>query len=198
MAGIFPSFLTKMPHIHKSKSRNNSRNSSQKSTASSQGKPTVAKVEDDDFGTILAKIKPPQSRKSTPKNTNRGSDVRADFMEPLTVSPPTPPPLPPSPWDTLGMTEEEFNAMQERVHRQYLQDMRQTYIDNLLSELDSPGYWTRRIERLEKEREVFNKKRGWSAMDIACVEQIDADIKECEDELERIHSEVDRLEYEYD
>lgn len=184
-----------MPHIYKSK--NSSRNSSQKSTASSQGKASV-KVDEDDFGNILMKIKPVSSKKTTPKTTT--PSTRPEFLEPLSPAPVVspPPPPPPSPWDLLGMTEADFNAMQERVWKQYREDARKAYVDNLVAELDSPSYWTRRIERLETEREYFNKKRGWSALDIACVEQIDADIQECEDEIERIHAEMDRLEYEYD
>jgi hypothetical protein len=182
-----------MPHIHKSK--NNSRNSSRKSTASSQGTPVV-QVEDEGFVSILAKIKPISSKKSTPKM--KTPEPRPEFLEPLSPAPISPPPPPPTAWELLGMTEEDFNAMQERVHKQYREDMRKTLIDNLIAELDSPSYWNRRIERLEKEREYFNKKRGWSALDIACVDQIDADIQECEDEIERIYSEMDRLEYEYD
>jgi hypothetical protein len=88
--------------------------------------------------------------------------------------------------------------MRERVFKQYKEDQRKNYMDALIADLDNPSYWNRRIEQLEREREFFNKKRGWSAADITCVERIDADIQECEDELERIYAEEDRLEVEYD
>ena len=96
------------------------------------------------------------------------------------------------------MTEEDFNAMMQRVRLQQLEEMRKTYQENMLAELKSPRYWLDRIERLEKEREYFNKKRGWSAGDIMAVERIDAEIKECEDELDAIYADEDRLQAECD
>jgi hypothetical protein len=96
------------------------------------------------------------------------------------------------------MAEADYMAMMERVKKMYMEMDRQNYRNALADELDSPSYWNGRIEQLEKEREYFNKKRGWSAMDIACVDSIDAQIQECEEELDRIYAEVDRLEAEYD
>lgn len=182
---------------NKSKSRNNSRNSSKKSTASSQGTPVV-KMEEDDFGglSILVKSKPPTSKKTTPKTP------RASFLEPLSPTPVSPsfvpPPPPPTPWETLGIQEEEYKAMMDRLYRQYAQDMRENYVNNLLADLRRPSFWLRRIEQLEKEREYFNKKRGWSAADICAVERIDEEIEECQTELDTLYAEEDRLEVEYD
>jgi len=166
---------------NKTKSRNNSRNSSRKSTASSQGRPVVQA--DDDYGSIVIRTKPPTAppEVSTP---------------PPSLSPPPPPP--PSPWETLGMTEEDFHAMLERVRQQQREFDRERYMSNLVAELQSPSFWLRRIEQLEKEREYFNKKRGWSAADIVCVDRIDDQIRECEEELEVIYAEEDRLEAVYD
>ncbi len=96
------------------------------------------------------------------------------------------------------MTEMDFNAMMERVRKQQAEYNRQIYVQNMLDDLDNPSYWQGRIELLEREREFFNKKRGWSALDIATVERIDEQIAECEAEIDRIHSVADRLEYEYD
>lgn len=184
----------KMPN--KSKSRNNSR----KSTASSQGKPAVRVTSDDDFGSIIMVTKPPTSRKSTPKSKGGSSSVsldspRPEFLEPLTPTPMTPPP---TPWEILGMPEPEYRAMKERVQQMYREIDRKIYEENLLNEITSPQFWLDRIEHLEKEREYFNKKRGWSATDLACVDRIDQLIEECEEELERIYAEEDRLENEYD
>jgi hypothetical protein len=166
---------------NKTKSRNNSRNSSRKSTASSQGRPVVHT--DDDYGSIVIRTKTPTSppEVSTP---------------PPSLSPPPPPP--PSPWETLGMTEEDFLSMMERVRQQQREFDRERYMRNLVAELQSPSFWLRRIEQLEKEREYFNKKRGWSAADIVCVDRIDDQIRECEEELEVIYAEEDRLEAAYD
>ena len=96
------------------------------------------------------------------------------------------------------MAEPEYDAMQQRVSKMYKEMDKKAYQDALLEELSDPGYWKGRIELLEREREFFNKKRGWSAADIACVDSIDAQIHECEDELERIYAEADRLEDMYD
>lgn len=183
---------------NKSKSRNNSR----KSTASSQGKPAVV-VNEDDYPSILMVNKPPSSRKNTPKSKSSSSSAaldspRPDFLEPLSPKPITPPPPPPTPWETLGMPEADYYAMMERVQKMYREMDRAIYEQQLLDELNSPMYWKDRIEGLEQEREFFNKKRGWSATDIACVDRIDELIAECVDELDRIYAEEDRLEAEYD
>lgn len=182
---------------NKSKSRNSSRNSSKKSTASSQGKPKVT-MEEDDFGglSILMKTKPQTSKKTTP------TTPRPEFLEPLSPTPVSPSlvplPPPPTPWEDLGMTEQEFLAMMERVRQQQRESLRENYINNLLADLKRPSFWLRRIEQLEKEREYFNKKRGWSAGDMLAVDRIDEEIEECEKELEMIYADEERLEVEYD
>jgi hypothetical protein len=181
---------------NKSKSRNTSR----KSTASSQGAPVV-RLEEDEFASIIVKTKQPSSRKSTPNSNSKtttpsADEKRPDFLEPL---PSSPKPTPAStPWDVLGMSETDYYAMMDRVKKMYLEMDKKAYQYALEEELNSPSYWRMRMEHLEKEREYFNKKRGWSAMDIACVDNIDAQIYECEQELEQMYAEADRLEVEYD
>ena len=105
---------------------------------------------------------------------------------------------PPTPWETLGMEETEYQAMMERVRKQMMEDMRKNYMENLLADMLRPSFWLRRIEQLEKEREYFNKKRGWSAADIQAVDRIDEEIGECQDELDNLYADEDRLEVEYD
>lgn len=184
---------------NKSKSRNNSRNTntSRKSAASQESAPRVDP--EDDWGNILIKSKP-SSRNTTPKNkvVIATPAARPDFLEPLSPKPVTPPPPPPTPWEILGMPETDYHAMMNRVRQQMADSMRENYINNLLADLENPSFWLRRIEQLEKEREFFNKKRGWSAIDIAAVDRIDEELQECEDELERIYAQEDRLEAEYD
>ena len=181
--------------------KNKSRNNSRKSTASSQGKPTVVKVgDDDDWGSGLV-LRPQTSRKTTPvnkKSVSPPTSPRPEFLEPLSPKPITPPTPPPTPWETLGMEETEYHAMMERLRKQYAEDMRKTYINNLLADLQRPSFWLRRIEMLEKEREYFNKKRGWSAADMIAVDRIDEEIAECQDELDNLYADEDRLEVEYD
>jgi hypothetical protein len=96
------------------------------------------------------------------------------------------------------MSEEEYTAMMQRLHKQQMEFMRENYINNLLADLRRPSFWNRRIEQLEKEREYFNKKRGWSAADIVAVGRIDEEIEECQNELDDLYAEEDRLEVEYD
>jgi hypothetical protein len=174
---------------NKTKSRNNSR----KSTASSQGTPSVS-VSNDEIPSIIITRKAPTSRKTTPKSDD---SLRPEFMEPLSPKALTPTP-PPTPWESLSMPEEDYIAMIERVKARYREMEREEYERVLLRELNVPRFWKDRIEHLEQEREYFNKKRGWSAIDIACVDRIDAEIEECESELERIYALEDRLEVEYD
>lgn len=183
---------------NKTKSRNNSR----KTNTSRNSVDSAPRVEaDDDWaGNIVMKSKP-SSRNTTPKNkivVNTPPSPRPEFLEPLSPKPITPPPPPPTPWETLGMTEEDYVAMMGRVRAQMMETMRKNYINNLLADLENPSYWLRRIEQFEKEREYFNQKRGWSAADIAAVERIDEEIQECEDELDRIYANEDRLEVDYD
>lgn len=178
---------------------NKSRNNSRKSVASQDPAPLVRVDPDDDWGNILIRVKP-SSRNSTPKNkvVIATPSPRPEFLEPLSPKPVTPPPPPPTPWEILGMAETDYHAMMGRVRQQMMDSMRETYMNNLLADLDSPSFWLGRIEQLEREREYFNKKRGWSALDIASVDRIDEEIKECEDELDRIYAKEDRLEAEYD
>jgi hypothetical protein len=175
---------------NKTKSRNNSR----KSTASSHDKLPVNVPSDEDFVSILM-VKKPSSRKTTPKEEMSVDSPRPEFMEPLSPKPLTPPP---TPWQILGMPEPEYWAMTERVQKMYREIERKNYEEALLNDLNRPRFWEGRIEKLEKEREYFNRKGGWSAIDMACVDRIDAQIHECEIELDRIYAVEERLEVEYD
>jgi hypothetical protein len=178
--------------------KNKSRNNSRKSTASSQGKPPAVNVEEDDFASIVMKLKPQTSRRTTPisvKSKSPPTSPRPDFLEPLSPTPITPPP---TPWETLGMAEPDYHAMMERVRTMYMENLRKTYMDNMIADLQRPSYWLRRMESLEKEREYFNKKRAWSAADMLAVDRIDEEIAECEDALDNLYAEEERLEVEYD
>lgn len=142
---------------------------------------------DDDWGCILVKSNP-NSRNSTRSNKSKKSEPESQ---------PEPVPEPPKPeWELVGMTEEDYKAMRERVNKMMLESQIETYKQNLLAEWDSIGYWEHRIETLERNRERYNKKRGWSAEDIAEVDQIDAEIKECENHIARIEGEDAFDEYE--
>jgi hypothetical protein len=118
------------------------------------------------------------AKKKTPKNNSPKEEAES-------IPEPEPVPLLTA-WEEMNMTESEFNAMINRVFLQYQAGMKKDYEDYLLDELDTPSYWERQIETLEKQREYFNKKHGWSAADIASVEDIDARMKEYQKELARL------------
>ena len=175
-----------MPKNTKSNSNKSSRNSSLKSTASRTSEtslPMPVSVDADGFGGLLPKLKVVQ-------NVNKQRES------------PSPPPSPKTPkqepWEEFNMTEAEFNAMLQRVEERKKVYNKECYEQYLLTEWDSPSFWERRMESLEKQREVFNTKRSWSAFDIEVVEQMDKDMKECENNLDRIFDTMDRLENQYD
>lgn len=152
----------------------------------------MVRVSEEDYPSIVMASKPSPIKTKTPLMP------RPEFLEPLSPNSATPTLLPPTPWDVLGMSEPDYLAMMQRVKKMYRDIDRENYQNMLLQEMNSPSYWNQRIEYLEKEREFFNKKRGWSALYIACVDKIDAQIQECEEELDRIYAEEERLEVEYD
>jgi hypothetical protein len=165
--------------------KSNSKNSSRKSTASSKGTPKV--VEDEDgYPTVVIRHTPSPIKKVTPKSP------RPEFLESLVPTPMTPPP---SPWENLGMHEEEYNAMMNRVFSRYKEIERDALKESMIQDLDDPVFWRMRADQLERERSVFNRKRGWSAVEMARVEQIDLELEECEMELEKIFNLQDELEY---
>lgn len=142
-------------------------------------------METSEFPSIVMKNTPPTSRKSTPKTP------RPEFLEPLSSTPVAPP----TPWERLGMAEEEYTAMLERVRQESLASMRKSYQEAMLADLKTPSYWLNRIERLETERQRYNQKRGWSAEDAYCVDSIDDEIAQCEEELEMLYDQQDYVEY---
>ena len=143
---------------------------------------------EEDFPSIVVSQKAPSSRKSTPKTP------RPEFLEPLSPGPASAQ----SPWERIGLTEEEYTALQERVRNAFVTERKKEYNVFLLAEMEMPAFWSRRMDQLEKEREVFNKKWGWSAAELARVEQIDEELKECQEEFDRLLAIEDRLQYEYD
>jgi hypothetical protein len=98
----------------------------------------------------------------------------------------------------MGMTEMDFHAMQDRVRKTYEEDMRKNYQSALLADWENPSYWKWRRELLERERSRYNQMRAWSSAVIAKVDELDMQIGECDQRLEEIYAEEDRLETEYD
>ena len=146
-----------------------------------------ANNDDDDWGSGSILIKSnASSRNSTRSNKSKKSE-----------SEPAPPPPTPE-WELVGMTEEDYKALCERVVKQMRESQLETYKQNMLAEWDSISFWERRIESLECSRERYNKKAGWSSSDIADVDEIDAEIKECEDHITRIEEMDDFDEYQYE
>jgi hypothetical protein len=152
------------------KSKMPSKNTSRKTKQVKQPMAAETKVEtDDDWGSnILIKNTPTQTRKK--KVVEKEPEVK--------------PPVPE--WEKVGMTEQEYKALQQRVAKQMLEWQLEKTKAAMVADLDSTAYWESRLETLERSRERYNKKRGWSAEDIQAVDEIDAEIRECEENIDRI------------
>jgi hypothetical protein len=138
-------------------------------------KPKADTPKDDEWGSIIVKSAP-NSRAST-----RSNKVKPE---------PIPEPSPAIPdWEKVGMNKEDFEALMERMRKAQREYDAQVFLENMLADLNSPSYWYSRIETLEMCRERYNKKAAWSAEVIRAVDEIDAEIAECEGEIYRIESE---------
>lgn len=174
---IYLSFNTdrqnKMPS--KKQSRNNKKSSSQ--VAKPMANATTAEEESDDgFGSIAIVMRTAaSSRSSTQSNKSKKS-----------VETPPPPPEPIPEWEQVGMTKEAYDALCQKIAKEMVEAQLQSMRDSYVQELETIAYWSGRIDTLNKQRERYNKKRGWSAETIDAVEQIDKDIKECQEEINRI------------
>lgn len=63
---------------------------------------------------------------------------------------------------------------------------------------DDIVYWERRIESLERRLTNYTRRASWSSETVKAVEYLECCIEECEDELNTLYSEVDKLEWVYD
>lgn len=131
------------------------------------------------------RLSPSSSRKSTPKNR------KAQL-------PKEEPPVPPEPWEKVGMTKDEFEVMLLRVKKDLEEWNQKRLIDFMSTFWDSVDDMQRRLDELDRLREKYNKMAAWSADVLERVEAIDEEIYLIETRLDEIFSEVDRLEYEYD
>ena len=84
------------------------------------------------------------------------------------------------------MSGEEFKGLGGRVAKQMVAWQVENLKVAMAAEWDSIAYWESRIETLERYRERYNKKRGWSAEDIDAVDGIDDEIRVCEDNIQRL------------
>jgi hypothetical protein len=98
----------------------------------------------------------------------------------------------------MGLSEEDYTAKVAVARKYFEEGMKECYRESLLADWESTHYWDNRLKTLERERESFNQKRGWSALDCSCIDQLDAEIQECWDMLDALHSEEERREYEWD
>jgi hypothetical protein len=57
-------------------------------------------------------------------------------------------------------------------------------------QMDHPGFWEEKIEQLEKRREKYNTKGGWSAKDSAAADLIDEELKYCFKELQQLKEDM--------
>lgn len=91
---------------------------------------------------------------------------RPGFMEPLGISPKA-----------------------DATRKAFIDDMKKNQDEFLEWEANQRGTWLRQMEALVRQREKYSKKRSWSAKDMAEVEQIDKQMKECEEILDRLEEE---------
>jgi hypothetical protein len=110
---------------------------------------------------------PPIAKPKTPPPTSPKSEARPEFLEPT----PTP--------------------MSEAIKKQWRDDMKLSEEAYYSWEASLPSTWEREIERLECERSSYNKKAAWSASDLNRVEEIDEQLKACEEILNRFYDEED-------
>ncbi len=114
---------------------------------------------------IISQIPAPIKAPTTPPAA-LPTENRPEFLEPMPNSP----------------------KMNE-IRKAWVEDMKKNQEEFLAWEASQPGTWIREIDRLEREREPYNKKRSWSAKDLAAVEKIDEKIKACEQILDRMAEE---------
>lgn len=91
---------------------------------------------------------------------------RPGFMEPLGISPKA-----------------------DATRKAFIEDMKKNEQEFLEWESNQRGTWLRHMEALVRERQKYSMKRAWSAKDLAEVEKIDKQMKECEEILYRIEEE---------
>lgn len=166
-----------MPHY-----KNNKKNTTRKSNSStvSQNSSSTPSVSDDDWG---SNIKVNTSRQSTPKSKNNSPPPEITTPSPEPQEPPTPE------WVTMGISEDEYWKMRHRIQEEMRLYALENFKRNMVNELDSISYWERRLERYERMREPYNKKAGWSAVDISTVDHIDSCIQECLDKIQELQEE---------
>lgn len=138
--------------------------------------PKADTTNDDDFISIIVKSQPSSRNSTLSKKSKRSQEPEAE--------PEVAPPIPD--WEKVGMKEDEFKEMMQRVAKQMREWQVENFKNTFIADLDNVTFWERRIELLEMRRERYNKKRGWSAEDILAVEEIDRELEECEENLDRI------------
>jgi hypothetical protein len=139
---------------------------------------TTEEESDDGFGSIAILMRTTtSSRSSTQSNKSKKS---------VETPPPTPAPEPVPEWEQVGMTKEDYETLCQKIAKQKVEDEIASARKQALEEVDTIEYWERRIESLERYRERFNKKRGWSSEVMDEVEEIDKSIADCEEEIARI------------
>lgn len=92
-----------------------------------------------------------------------------------------------SPKEKVESTEpekEEETPQMSDYDKYVLYNLKYGVLDYSDWERQYPSYWEEQIERLERRRSVFNRKRGWSAKDEYEVNSIDRKLEYCHNRLE--------------
>jgi len=63
---------------------------------------------------------------------------------------------------------------------------------------DDIAYWERKMAYLEHRITSYARVRAWTTEIILEIELLECNIEECEDELNKLYSEVDKIEWIYD
>ena len=103
------------------------------------------------------------------------------------VKPEEPPRIIPD-WEKVGMGQKEFEDLMDKMVKVARESQLEKYHENVMADMNSVGYWESRIETLERYRERYNTKAGWSADAIQDVKDIDAEIAQCEEEIYQIEA----------
>jgi hypothetical protein len=106
---------------------------------------------------------------------------------PAPIQKPVSPSTPPKDAERPTFLEPLPSPISEAIRKQWREDMKRNAEEYLNWESSLPSTWEREIQRLEKERERFNRKAGWSASDMKRVEEIDEELKACNEILNRFY-----------
>lgn len=97
-------------------------------------------------------------------------------------------------WEAVNMTQEQFKAFEERMAAAANQKRREAVAQYLTLEWNDLAFWERQYKTLEMLRSRYNKIPAWSAAIVKEVEALDQQMKECEERIDEIWDNAERIE----